>query len=137
MKNIYDFRDAMGLKVYTKTFKNVGQLIYRFSGAYGTGDFDSTLFDYDAGILWVNFSIFPLHKHQNKWGVHMSISTVDDGVWQAEEVDASYPLKDASYRLKDVVDAFLNHMERSTKLPSEEELNKFLMTQAMWGEYTG
>ena len=51
MKSIYDFRDAMGLKVYTKTFKSDGLLAHRYAGVYSAGDFASTLYDYDAGIF--------------------------------------------------------------------------------------
>ena len=137
MKNIYDFRDSMGLKVYTQTFKNDGLLAYRYAGVYATGDF-SSCFDYDAGILWVSFSISPVFPVQKgKWSIGLSISTVDDGGLQASEVDTTYTLKDAAVRLEVVVEAFNAYMGRSTKLPTEEELNKFLMSQAMWGEYTG
>lgn len=125
MKNIYDIRKMMGLNK---------EHDFRYYGTYATGKFDA-LEDYGAGILSV--SISASRRMKDKWGVMFSLGTIDDGNWQALDVREDYSSEQAIARVKEIADAFDSYMDRFLKLPTEEELNKFLMTVELWGEYVG
>lgn len=84
-----------------------------YSAVYLTGDFDGNI-DYGAGIMQID--IFP-HV--------LSISNIDDGVWQAE-------------RKEEEVQKIIKIFETfDGKLPTEKELNSKLMLIGLWGEFTG
>ena len=119
---------SMGLKQIRKNFPP------KWEGVYGTGDFDN-LFDYNAGLLKVFVSVSPESTKLDKWVVMFGISTIDDGVWQAFNIAMSKD--DAFKKATDVAEGFIKFQDRSKVLPTEKELNDFLMSYGLWGEYTG
>ena len=125
--NIWEIRDEMGLKRHTDE-------IPYYDGVYTTGSFDNC-FDYDAGLLTVRISV-SCSSILGKHGVMFSITTVDDGGWQAWHVE-EFSKEEAVAKMDEVAKCFKDHMGRSLKLPTEAELNKWLMDVKMWGEFTG
>jgi len=122
--NIWDVEGQLGLK---KTKRG-------WEGTYTTGSFDA-LHDYDRGLLYVSICS-PISDILGRFTVLLSISTIDDGVWQAFD-PGNYSIEEAEERGEMVAKTFLEHMGRSLKLPTEAELNKWLMPLKLWGEYTG
>ncbi len=121
-KNIWEIRELLGLKQSERGYQ----------GTFSTGAFDQ-LFDYDAGILFVAMRRVPAKPYS----FMMSISTVDDGVWQAEDSKQDYTEEEADQRTEEITKAFLEFQGGSTKLPSEKDLNQFLQRFGIWGTYTG
>jgi hypothetical protein len=103
----------------------------RYSGVFATGNFN--LFDYDVGLLQLSISV--IAESKDTFCVLLSISTIDDGVWQALEVSPNTK-KHCIEKMEKVATALIES-EYKTKLPSEAEFNKFLAPFGMWGEYTG
>jgi hypothetical protein len=124
-KSIWDIEEQLGLK----------KIDGAWAGTYTTGDFDA-LHDYERGLLYVKISP-TMVAHPGVYSIMFSISTIDDGVWQAYDPVADLTKEEAEKRVDEVAKAFLEHMQRSLKLPSEEELNKWLIPMKLWGEYTG
>lgn len=122
--NIWDIEDLLGLK---KTNRG-------WEGVYTTGQFD-TLYDYDAGLLDVRIRSTTADV-KDRYTVLLSISTIDDGVWQAFD-PSDYTKEEADQRAEEVAQTFIKHMNGSLKLPTEAKLNKWLMPLKLWGEYTG
>lgn len=122
VKNIWEIRDLLGLRHSGRGYE----------GTFTTGAFDQ-LFDYDAGLLFVSMRRIPA----SPYSFMISISTVDDGVWQAEDLKQDYTEEEADQRTEEIVNAFLKFMDGSTKLPSEKDLNQFLQKFGIWGRYTG
>ena len=123
--DIYEIRKLLGMSK-----KHDRQYV----GTYVTGKFE-VLHDYGAGLLRV--SIYSIAESKNNFVVGLSISTIDDGCWQASEVDTTYTMEESIKRVEEIANAFIDFMDGGNVLPSEEVLNNFLMTQSMWGEYTG
>lgn len=108
----------------------------RYNGTYATGMFDEC-YDYNYGLLYVSISFFPIKK--NIYGVMFTISTADDGSWQAEDIKNDYTLDQAKNRVKEIAEHFINKMEEDYKfkLPTARMLNTWLMEKSMWGTFTG
>lgn len=97
----------------------------RYSAIFLTGKFDG-LFDYDAGILQV--SIYPSFAGDNGC---LSISTIDDGVWQAIPTGGIVIDEDKIQSIIGIFNGFRGI------LPTEADINYELMYIGLWGEYTG
>ena len=123
--DINDIHKELGLK-------KINEGSYR--GVYSTGDFDG-IHDYGAGLLGV--LIFITATAKDKYTVGLTIYTIDDGGWQACDVKTDYDKEAAIERMEQVAQSFIEYMYGDTKLPSEKDLNKHLMTLSLWGEFTG
>jgi len=122
--DIWEIKEKMGLKAQDHP------TMLRFIGVFSTGDMGPALFDYDAGILSVR--IVPSFCGEDKWIPMVSITTIDDGGWQAFHPN-TMSLGEANSIIVKIFQAW----EWKTKLPSEKELNEFLMPFGLWGECTG
>lgn len=121
MKTIYDIEKLMGLKKVETPYYTGG---FFYEGTLATGDFKG-VFDYDRGLLSVRIGQhikFPLTK--------ISISTIDDGVWQGSSNNVF---------IGDEIDSLAKNFieEFGIRLPSEEELNNFLREYGIYGVNTG
>jgi hypothetical protein len=110
--------------------------IVSYEGVFTSGEFVNVLFDYDVGLLHVTVSsIVDTYDEKIKefrFIPQVSISTVDDGVWQAFAVEAMSQ-EDANKLVEDIYAKW----DWKYHLPSEQEMNEFLSQFKMWGEYTG
>lgn len=119
---IYEIYDL--LKDHAKfTFEND----YCLSAIWKTGDFN--LYDYQAGILKISFYI--KHPDSPYPGV-LTISTVDDGCWQAESNNKEFFTRE---KCKEVAQALFE--EYYGILPTEEQLNQTLQKHGLYGTFTG
>jgi hypothetical protein len=108
-----------------------------YCGTYATGAFEE-LHDYGAGLLQVHISATVASlKLPQTFTVHFGLSTIDDGGWQAWDGRCDYTEEEAVARLKEIAEAFDKFMDGSTTLPTERELNAFLMPLKLWGICTG
>lgn len=123
-KNIWEIQELLGLK----------ECEQGYAGTYTTGFFDG-LHDYDAGLLHILISWFPTGK--DMFGVSFTISTIDDGTWQAWDVKSDYTEVEAIARVEEIAIEFLSRMGRCGRLPTEAILNEWLMPLKLWGTYTG
>lgn len=100
---------------------------YCLSAIWKTGKFE--LYDYDAGLLRIAFHI----KHPDtKYPGVISISTVDDGTWQAYSNDPLYFTRERCIEIsQSLQDRFCGC------LPTEKELNNFLLQYNIYGTFTG
>jgi hypothetical protein len=123
--NISDIRDSLGF--IPMPGKRIG-----YTGVFTTGNFEA-IFDYDAGLLKVGISITPCMERGSKnWHPIVSISTIDDGVWQAIHV-LNFTMQECIDQIEKIHKEWL----WKYKLPTEKELNFFLMRYGLFGEYTG
>ena len=111
----------MGIKKIDSP-NHTGGFIYQ--GTVSTGDFDG-LYDYNRGLLYLRIS-----QHLSYPQCKISISTIDDGVWQgfSDKIFTGEELETLSQ------DFIYNY---GIKLPSEEEFNKFLNKYKIHGINTG
>ena len=96
-----------------------------FEGVLISGEFNLTLFDYNTGMLYVNIG----NRNPNAKMI-MTISTIDDGVWQA-----FYSGDVNSFDFKLFATKFTESY--GNVLPTENQLNAFLETFNAYGLYTG
>ena len=100
---------------------------YNLSAVWKTGKFE--MYDYDAGILQISFKV----KHpESPYEGFISIITIDDGVWHAEHLDPSFFTKEKCIEISENL-----HKTYNGVLPTEEELNKFLLQYGIYGTFTG
>lgn len=118
---IYELHDV--LKEH-QCFKKQNDFCY--SAIFRTGKFN--LYDYNAGILKV--SIYLKHPQSSYNGL-LSISTIDDGVWQAD-LNKEDILDEQ--KAQSIIDIFESY---EGVLPTEEEINFDLTKIGMFGIYTG
>lgn len=122
MKSIYEFhRQLKELYNAAAIFKPITDQktgkVHRYEAIFKTGQFEG-VYDYRAGILLV--SIYPS-------GV--SISTVDDGVWQAFAAQGNTQIYcDKLLELFNTFDGVL---------PIESDLNELLEPIGLYGCFTG
>lgn len=112
-----------------------------------TGDFDGN-FDYGRGIMLLHIVTTINHKFPPKRQSHkeeyadtyqtrMYLTNVDDGIWDAFSPEFK-TMEEADALTDKVYAAYLEfEKERGKSLPTEKELNNFLMPLAMWGINTG
>lgn len=105
-----------------------------WSGVYTTGKFDA-LGDYNVGLLEVRISLYP--SGPDGYTTLFTIGTIDDGLWQAFDVKNDYTREEAIERINKLATEFIAFLGGSTKLPTEKDLNEFLMKHSLWGEYQG
>ena len=118
--SIWDISDLLGLrKVATKDIISNNA----YEGVFATGDFNC-IFDYNVGLLQVNIKV-----PNNVNNIAITITTIDDGVWQGFAEDFSKV--DIDKLAFDITSNF------GTKLPTEEEFNKLLSKYNIFGMYTG
>lgn len=125
MKNIWNVKDQLGLK------KQDHPIINLYCGVFSTGDFDA-LYDYDAGLLQVSFTVVKQSQGEKGFCPLIAISTIDDGVWQAFAPNCM-----GLDECNQLIEKIANAWPWKTKLPSEKEINDFIMHFGMWGKYTG
>ncbi|MGB3945285.1 MAG: hypothetical protein WBK76_00395 [Candidatus Saccharimonadales bacterium] len=124
MKTIWDIQRELGLEKCEDG---------SYTGTYTTGQFDQ-LHDYDCGLLQVKIGVVNI---RNTRRVLFSISTIDDGVWQAWDAKTDYTKEEAQQRVEEIANTFSQRMNGSLKLPTEKVLNEWLSHIKLWGEYTG
>lgn len=117
MYNIHDIVDMLGLQASEDP--------YKYEGVFIAGDFDG-LFDYDAGLLQVSISI---SQEVEGCRVFFTITTIDDGMWQA--ISKSMSRKEADT----LADKIYNEYPWDTKLPHKDEMISFLASFQMYGKY--
>lgn len=115
---IHEIRKELGLK-----FLNHINIIAE--GVYSTDEFDGN-YDYGVGLLLVKFR----HSDTLNPTLVMTITTIDDGVWQAYS-NKQFDKNDVT----NIANMFSKEFE--TKLPSEKELNLFFKPYGVFGTYTG
>jgi hypothetical protein len=106
-----------------------------FAGVFALGDFEE-LYDYHAGLVTARISTGWHSDFADKASYIpcFSISTVDDGVWQAF-TSTTMSVKDSNKVVMQVINNW--PIEWTTKLPTEKLLNDYLMQFGMLGKYTG
>lgn len=122
MKSIYEFnRQLKELYNDAAIFRPISDQrtgeLYRYDAIFKTGQFEG-VYDYRAGILRI--SIY-------RSGV--SISTIDDGVWQAFASQGNTEIY--FDKLLQVFNSF------NGVLPTESELNNLLEPIGLYGCFTG
>lgn len=122
MYNIWEIHDMLGFVDQPHSKYTV------YSGTFSIGAFDA-IYDYDAGIVTVSLTTCILDK--DHFGAAVNISTIDDGDWQANSNVMSLDEANA------LVEEIYKEWEWKTKLPTEKELNEFLVPFKMYGTYTG
>lgn len=134
MKNIWEIHELMGLKEHESKPHGIETTDYK--GTFCTGGFGDTLFDYAAGLLYVGIVSTVLKKEGGNFIYQplIYISTVDDGVWHAS-TSHGMTLEESNKKVKEIAEAWIK--EYKTVLPTEKELNDFLMPFGLWGLYTG
>ena len=120
-KNIWEIEKLMGLKKFDSPY-HTGGFIYQ--GTMSTGDFCG-VGDYNRGLLFLKVSQHPSYPQ-----CKISISTIDDGVWQGFS-DKEFTKEELEKLAQDIIDTY------GIKLPSEEEFNDFLHKYKIHGLYTG
>lgn len=105
--------------------------ITMYVGVFSSGGMDKVLYDYNAGLLTVRLST-SLMNDNGDFNPFVSISTLDDGAWQAF-CPHNMTLEESNR----IVEEIRNNWEWKTKLPTEYELNEYLMKFGLMGEYTG
>ena len=93
-----------------------------WSAVFPTGKFEG-VYDYGAGVVEVSVHL----KHNDHKGV-VSISTVDDGIWQAF---SQTPIDE------ELAEKIITVFNQYGVLPSEEELNNALAPLGLYGMCTG
>lgn len=116
--DIWQIRNELGLKKYNDPNTKDG---YGYKGVVSTGDF-TCIGDYGVGLLCVSIK----NPTELKYPI-ITITTIDDGVWQG------YGNKIID--VNELVEKFDKNF--GVKLPSENELNDFLSTYGIFGQYTG
>ena len=124
-KTIWGIQELMGLK------KQSHPVLSIYDGTFSTGDFTAA-YDYGAGLLGVTMTST---KEDGGFLPMVCVYTVDDGTWQATAA-AAMSLEDSNALIDQVADAWAKR-DWKTRLPSEKQMNDFLMPFGMWGEYTG
>ena len=124
-KRIWKIQEMLGLEKVSNI---------RYTGVYSTGDFEGT-YDYGAGLLTVSITGYPT-KNQDVWSLLFTISTIDDGCWQAYDITPTDNRDGVEKRIEELAKAFMEFNPK-TALPSEKELNDFLMKFDLRGEFTG
>lgn len=111
---IYHINNQMGIKQLSQ---------FKWGGVVATGKFEG-INDYNTGILYIS-----IYKNFNS-AMHsgVSIITIDDGVWQTSgEI--------TNENVEIIAQSFISKFGQV--LPSEQELNEFLMPYGLWGVNTG
>ena len=117
---IWEINEEMGLKKVDNPTTVEG---HSYEGVMATGNFEPIKgFDYGVGLLEMSVKC-PVARRRP----FITITTIDDGVWQAE---GSRPVN-----VNDVA-RVITHLFRKT-LPSETELNDALSQFDIYGAYTG
>lgn len=93
-----------------------------FQAIFRTGEFKDALYDYNAGILLIT-----VYSNSE---LGMSISTIDDGVWQAT---CKKPL--SVYKARELCEDIESTFDGC--LDTEKELNDLLNNYGLHGLYTG
>lgn len=108
-----------------------------YKGIYLSGDFNGVN-DNGRGLLNVSIFVTLSNNFQEiEWTPLLSISTIDDSVWQALG-SKNYKLKkDAEEEVEKIAKLFLEKMGKSLKLPRETILNEWLSDLKMSGKNTG
>lgn len=121
MKNIWEIEKMMGLKKVESPHHTGG---FFYEGTMSTGDFNG-VDDYNRGLLSLKIFQHPLYPT-----CKVSISTIDDGMWQGYS-DEIFTGEQIEALALDII------KEYGIRLPSEEEFNKFLNQYKIHGIYTG
>lgn len=100
---------------------------YSYRAFFLTGEFKGTS-DYGRGFLQVSIHIGTSEKNPGC----ISISNIDDGVWQAFAIGGVLITEEIA---KNVIEQVFNPLNGI--LPTEEDLNEQLMEFGLWGEFTG
>ena len=119
--NIWEIENLMGLKKFDSSH-HTGGFIYQ--GTMSTGDFRGVC-DYGTGLLFLRVCQHPSYPQ-----CKISISTIDDGVWQGFS-DKEFTGEELEKLAQDII-----HTYRK-RLPSEEEFNNFLNKYKIHGVNTG
>lgn len=128
MKTIWNLLDQFGLQRV-----NIQSERTQYRGFFVAGEFTNALFDYDAGIFQMQIVSYPLFV-ERMYEPFMTISTVDDGAWQADTQNMM-SLDKSNQIVEQIADKW--PIKWASKLPSEDELNKFLSNFGMFGKFTG
>jgi hypothetical protein len=121
MHDIHKVRNLLGLR-----FRSEGE----YSGVYTTGN--SGIGDYGVGLLELHIRVSKSHAKEDEYTVRFSFLTIDDGGWGAW-LTSSVSKSEAIERVDKLAFEFVSFMERSYVLPSEKDLNEFLMKHELWG----
>ncbi|MGB4775241.1 MAG: hypothetical protein WBP45_08715 [Daejeonella sp.] len=100
---------------------------YKYTAFFLTGKFEGNT-DYGRGFLEVTIYIGISEKNPGC----ISISNIDDGVWQAFAIGGVLITEELA---KDVIEQVFNPLNGI--LPTEKDLNEKLMVFGLWGEFTG
>lgn len=95
------------------------------------GDFRGN-FDYDRGLMVIYFRVY--REINYGYQVNISILNIDDGGWRAVS-NFFKSEEEAKVLLDRVFNGFVNNFGK--KLPSEKELNDFLLPFGMFGHSEG
>jgi len=120
-KNIWEIEKLMGLRKI-KSIHHTGGCYYE--GTVSTGNFNA-LDDYGKGLLSLKIG-----QHNTHPNCKISISTIDDGVWQGFSNQLLEP---------NTIETITKEFTKTygIKLPSEKEFNTFLNNYGIHGLYTG
>ena len=118
----------------------------RYEAVYFTGEFKG-VYDYGAGLLRVGIvSILDYDhylknkdnkkhkKEDDRYMAMVTVSTIDDGVWQAEGRE-TFTLEDSKKELDRIYETLSEKLEKF--LPSEKEFNEILTHLGYYGVCTG
>lgn len=123
MNNIWEVENMLGLKKIESPYYVGG---FYYEGVMVTGEFKG-ICDYNRGIVNVKIGE---HKYPGVNKTKISITTIDDGVWQGFS-DKTF----TSDEIKNIVKEFMNKWR--FVLPSESKLNEFLNKFNIHGLNTG
>ena len=120
-KTIWEIEKMMGLKKVKSPYHTGGCY---YEGTMSTGDFRG-VDDYNRGLLSLRISQHPAYPE-----CKVSISTIDDGVWQGygKELLSAETLEQLAQEITETY---------GIRLPSEEEFNQLLNRYGIHGLYTG
>ena len=117
--NIWEF------EAFLKAKSQFEKMQYNYTAFFLTGRFEGNT-DYDRGFLQVTIHIGVSEKNPGC----ISISNIDDGVWQAWAVGGIVITEELAQNVIEQVFNPLNGI-----LPTEESLNEQLMGFGLWGEF--
>jgi len=115
-----------------------------YGAVRATGKFDGN-FDYSVGLMLMTICVSYEPRSNGKgkgitmfYTTRIIITNIDDGVWDA--VSQEFTNKEECEALTEkVYRAYVEYENKNwgSVLPTEKELNEFLMPFGIWGEFTG
>ena len=120
----------------------------KYGAIRATGKFEGN-FDYSRGLMMMHIETSINHKFAPKgkskdekyvdtYQTIVSITNVDDGIWNAysKEFSSMAEADELTDKLYLAYQEFEND-NYGKSLPTEKELNGFLVIHGLWGEFTG